>query len=315
MIATVTLNPAIDHNIEVDEIKFDDVTKIRSSFMQPGGKGINVSRVINILGGPTVAYGFIAGREGGQLSMLLAEEGVLNSFIAVKGGSTRVNVIVTERSTGRQIRMNGEGPRVEVEELELLKDRLLRFGKGGSCAVSFMVFAGSIPPGLTKNVYNYLIEEVQSIGIRCVLDADGEALKYGVKAKPFMIKPNTYELERLLDRKVEKDEDVVDYAKRIVDMGVEIVAVTRGGKKAYLVGRDFVFEGIPPKIKVVSAVGSGDSFIGAFLYAIYLGKTLEEAFKWGMAAGAATAMVHGTGLMTLELFEEMLPQVVVNRIE
>lgn len=315
MIATVTLNPAIDHNIEVEEIKVDDVTKIKKSFFQPGGKGINVSRVINILGGPTVAYGFVAGREGGQLSMLLAEEGILSSFIAVHGGSTRVNVIVTEKKSGKQIRMNGEGPRVEVEELEMLKERLLRFGTGGVCALSFMVFAGSIPPGLPKNVYAYLIEEIQSVGIRCVLDADGDALKYGVKAKPFMIKPNTYELERLVEKKVEKDEDVIEYAQMILDMGVEVVVVTRGGKKAYVVGRDFIYEGTPPSIKVISAVGSGDSFIGAFLFALYQGKTFEEAFRWGMAAGAATACVPGTGLMTKELFEEMLPLVKIRRIK
>lgn len=203
MIATVTLNPSLDLNLEVDELKIDDVTRIKNSKLDPGGKGINVSRVVNILGGPTVAYGFIAGREGGQLSLFLAEEGILNSFVALKEGNTRVNVIITERKTGRQTRINAIGPRAEVEDLEALKERITRLG-GGICAVSFMVFAGSIPPGLPPTTYRYLIEEVQELGIKAVLDTDGDPLKYGIKAKPYMIKPNTYELERLVGRKLKR---------------------------------------------------------------------------------------------------------------
>ncbi len=314
MIATVTLNPSLDLNLEVDELKIDDVTRIKHSKLDPGGKGINVSRVVNILGGPTVAYGFIAGREGGQLSLFLAEEGILNSFVALKSGNTRVNVIITERGTGRQTRINAVGPRAEVEDLEELKNRITRLG-GGICAVSFMVFAGSIPPGLSHTVYRYLIEEVQELGIRAVLDTDGEALKYGVKAKPFMVKPNTYELERLVGREARKEEDVLSAAKEVLDMGVELVAVTRGGKRAFLVGRDFVYAADPPKIEVVSAVGSGDSFLGAFLLALYRGLGYEEAFRWGIAAGAATAMVPGTGLMKKEDFEKILDMVQVEELE
>ncbi len=313
MIATVTLNPSLDLNLEVDELKIDDVTRIKNTKLDPGGKGINVSRVVNILGGPTVAYGFIAGREGGQLSLFLAEEGILNSFVALKEGNTRVNVIITERKTGRQTRINAMGPRAEVEDLEMLKDRITRLG-GGICAVSFMVFAGSVPPGLPKTTYRYLIEEVQQLGIKAVLDADGELLRYGVKAQPFMVKPNTYELQRLVGRELKDEEDVLEAAREVVDMGVEIVAVTRGGKRAFLVSKEFVYYCDPPEIEVVSAVGSGDSFIGAFLLALYRGKGYEEAFKWGIAAGAATAMVPGTGLMRKEDFEKLLERVEVRSL-
>ncbi len=313
MIATVTLNPALDLNIEVDELKIDDVCRMKSSFLHPGGKGINVSRVINILGGATVAYGFIAGREGGQLSLFLAEEGILNSFIALNTGSTRVNVIITERATGRQTRISAVGPRAEVEDLEKLKDRITRLG-GGVCSVSFMVFAGSIPPGLPPTTYRYLIEEVQEIGIKAVLDTDGAPLKYGVKAKPFMIKPNTYELQRLVERELKSDEEVLEAAKEVRDgLGIEIVAVTRGSKRCFLVGREFIYTALPPKVEAISAVGSGDAFLGAFLLALYWGKGYEEAFKWGIAAGAATAMVPGTGLMKKEDFEKLLKRVEVEK--
>ncbi len=313
MIATVTLNPSLDLNLEVDELKIDDVTRIKNSKLDPGGKGINVSRVVNILGGPTVAYGFIAGREGGQLSLFLAEEGILNSFVALKEGNTRVNVVITERGTGRQTRINAAGPRAEFEDLEELKKRITRLG-GGICSVSFMVFAGSIPPGLPPTVYRYLIEEVQELGIKAVLDADGDPLKYGVKAKPFMVKPNTYELQRLVGREFSCEEEVLDAAREVVESGVQLVAVTRGGKRAFLVSGEFVYFCDPPRIKVVSAVGSGDSFIGAFLLALYRGLGYKEAFRWGVAAGAATAMVPGTGLMQKEDFDRILDEVEVGEL-
>jgi len=312
MIATVTLNPSLDHNIEVEELKIDDVTRMLNSKLDPGGKGINVSRIINTLGGPTVAYGFIAGKEGGQLSLFLAEEGILNSFIAVEG-RTRINVIITERKTGKQTRINAEGPRVEIEDLERLKERITRLG-GGICSVSFMVFAGSLPPGLPKTTYRDLIEEIKELGIKVVLDTDGEPLKQGVKAKPFMIKPNTYELQRLVDRKIKTESDVLDAAERLLSDGIELVAVTRGGKSAFLVTKDFIYRCQPPKIKVISAVGSGDAFIGAFLLALYRGHGYPEAFKWGIAAGAATALVPGTGLMRKEDFEELLKEVEIEKI-
>ncbi|NPA15824.1 MAG: 1-phosphofructokinase [Deferribacteres bacterium] len=312
MIATVTLNPSLDHNIEVEELKIDDVTRMLNSKLDPGGKGINVSRIINTLGGPTVAYGFIAGKEGGQLSLFLAEEGILNSFIAVEG-RTRINVIITERKTGKQTRINAEGPRVEIEDLERLKERITRLG-GGICSVSFMVFAGSLPPGLPKTTYRDLIEEIKELGIKVVLDTDGEPLKQGVKAKPFMIKPNTYELQRLVDREIKTESDVLDAAERLLSDGIELVAVTRGGKSAFLVTKDFIYRCQPPKIKVISAVGSGDAFIGAFLLALYRGHGYPEAFKWGIAAGAATALVPGTGLMRKEDFEELLKEVEIEKI-
>lgn len=312
MIATVTMNPSLDLNIEVDELKIDDVVRMHSSKLDPGGKGINVSRVVNVLGGPTVAYGFIAGREGGQLSLFLAEEGILNSFIAVQG-RTRINVIITETKKGTQTRINAEGPRVEVEDLDRLRERITRLG-GGICAVSFMVFAGSLPPGLPKTTYRDLIEEIQELGIKAVLDTDGEPLKQGVKAKPFMIKPNTYELQRLVERKVETESDVIEAALELVDMGIELVAVTRGGKSAFLVSKEFIYKGIPPRIRPVSAVGSGDAFLGAFLLALYRGLGFPEAFKWGMAAGAATALVPGTGLMKKDDFERLLPEVEITKV-
>ena len=313
MIATVTLNPSLDLNIEVDELRIDDVTRMHSSKLDPGGKGINVSRVINILGGPTVAYGFIAGREGGQLSLFLAEEGILNSFIAVEG-RTRINVIITERKKGTQTRINAEGPRVEIEDLEKLRERITRLG-GGICAVSFMVFAGSLPPGLPKTTYRDLIEEVKELGIKVVLDTDGEPLKQGVKAKPFMLKPNTYELQRLIDKEIKTESDVLEAATHLIDYGIEVVAVTRGGKSAFLVTKDFVYRCDPPKIKVVSSVGSGDAFLGAFLLALYRGSGYLEAFRWGIAAGAATALVPGTGLMKKKDFEELLNEVKIERIQ
>ena len=163
MIATVTLNPSLDLTVAVDRLVVDDVIRMKDIRKDPGGKGINVSRVVNTLGGATIAYGFIGGHEGGALSVLLAEEGILTSFIAIEG-DTRINVIISERETGTQTRINAEGPRVKVEDLDRLRSRLWKMG-GLYCAAQFMVFAGSIPPGLPKTTYRDLIEEARERGI------------------------------------------------------------------------------------------------------------------------------------------------------
>jgi len=314
MIATVTLNPSLDLTVTVDRLVVDDVIRMRSMRKDPGGKGINVSRVVNTLGGATIAYGFIGGHEGGVLSVLLAEEGILTSFVAVEG-DTRINVIVSERESGTQTRINAEGPRVKVEDLEKLKERLWKMG-GTYCAARFMVFAGSIPPGLPKTAYRDLIEDAQDRGIKAVLDTDGDALKYGVRAKPFMVKPNTYELERLVGRDLRNagDQEIIQAAREVRDMGVEVVAVTRGGGRAVLVTGDRVLLGTPPSVKVVNSVGSGDSFIAAFLLALLHGKGFEEAFQWGLAAGAATAITPGTELLKKEDFYRLIPEAKVEEV-
>ena len=314
MIATVTLNPSLDLTVTVDRLVVDDVIRMRSMRKDPGGKGINVSRVVNTLGGATIAYGFIGGHEGGVLSVLLAEEGILTSFVAVEG-DTRINVIVSERESGTQTRINAEGPRVKVEDLEKLKERLWKMG-GVYCAARFMVFAGSIPPGLPKTAYRDLIEDAQDRGIKAVLDTDGDALKYGVRAKPFMVKPNTYELERLVGRDLRNagDQEIIQAAKEVRDMGVEVVAVTRGGGRAVLVTGDRVLLGTPPSVKVINSVGSGDSFIAAFLLALLHGKGFEEAFQWGLAAGAATAITPGTELLKKEDFYRLIPEAKVEEV-
>jgi len=314
VIATVTLNPSLDLTVSVDRLVVDDVIRMKGIRKDPGGKGINVSRVVNTLGGATIAYGFIGGHEGGALSVLLAEEGILTSFIAIEG-DTRINIIISEMETGTQTRINAEGPRVKVEDLDRLRSRLWKMG-GLYCAAQFMVFAGSIPPGLPRTTYRDLMEEARERGIKPVLDTDGEALKQGVKAKPYMIKPNTYELERLVGRELRNagDQEIVEAAREVLDMGVEVVAVTRGKKNAVLVTQNKVYLGIPPKVKTVSAVGAGDSFVAAFLLAVLQGKGFAEAFRWGLAAGSATAMTPGTELLNLEDFHRLLPEAVVEEV-
>ncbi len=314
MIATVTLNPSLDLTVAVDRLVVDDVIRMKEIRKDPGGKGINVSRVVNTLGGATIAYGFIGGHEGGALSVLLAEEGILTSFIAIEG-DTRINVIISERETGTQTRINAEGPRVKVEDLDRLRSRLWKMG-GLYCAAQFMVFAGSIPPGLPRTTYRDLIEEARERGIKPVLDTDGEALKQGVKAKPYMIKPNTYELERLVGRELRNagDQEIIQAAREVQATGVEVVAVTRGKRRAVLVTPERVYLGTPPQVKTVSAVGAGDSFLAAFLLAILQGKGFGEAFKWGLAAGSATAMTPGTELLRVEDFQSLLEEARVEEV-
>ncbi len=314
MIITVTMNPSIDLTVDVDGLKLDDAIHMVGIHRDPGGKGVNVSRVVNTLGGPTIAYGFIGGDEGGNFSLLLAKEGILNSFLAIEE-ETRINIIINDLKTKTQTRIHARGPQVTLEDLYKLQQQLRRISNP-STTQQYLVLGGSLPQGLPVTAYRDIIEDTKEIGMRTVLDSDGEYLKHGIKGGPFMIKPNTYELERLTGRELmgKPITEFVDAGRWVIDKGVEMVAITRGPRDALLITKEIVLKAKPPKVKVVSPVGAGDSFVGGFLLAMVRNYGLKEALRWGVAAGAAAAMSPSTQLVKREDFEALLPQIAVEEV-
>ncbi len=314
MIITVTMNPSIDLTVDVDGLKLDDAIHMVGIHRDPGGKGVNVSRVVNTLGGPTIAYGFIGGDEGGNFSLLLAKEGILNSFLAIEE-ETRINIIINDLKTKTQTRIHARGPQVILEDLYKLQQQLRRISNP-STTQQYLVLGGSLPQGLPVTAYRDIIEETKEIGMRTVLDSDGEYLKHGIKGGPFMIKPNTYELERLTGRELmgKPITEFVDAGRWVIKKGVEMVAITRGPRDALLVTKETVLKAKPPKVKVVSPVGAGDSFVGGFLLAMVRNYGLKEALRWGVAAGAAAAMSPSTQLVKRGDFETLLPQIAVEEV-
>lgn len=310
MIITVTLNAAVDRAVVVDSLVIGETNRPKYSRTDPGGKGINVSRVIRELGYDSLAMGFVAGATGRFVEAALNEAGIFDDFIHIPG-RTRVNISILDESTGLQTRINEAGPEVEPRYLETLRQRLRRHFTAGS----WVVLAGSIPPGLPPDTYADLLRFCHEHDIVTVLDADGEALEQGLRAKPFMVKPNRRELETLVGRRLPSDDDVLAAAKEIHARGIKLVAVSLAEQGSTVVSDEGIYRLVPPQVEANSTVGAGDSFVAGVVASLERGRSLSEALVLGTAAGTATALTPGTELCHFADITRLLPQVSITRLE
>lgn len=304
MIVTLTLNPAVDKTIFVSNLTLGQVHRVSESQLDPAGKGVNVSRLVDRLGWPTIAFGFLAGEIGRLVAQALEEEGVQSHFPRVPG-QTRLNVTISDEATGLGTSFYDRGPEVSSERLAKLEDEMTPWI--GACRV--LVLAGSLPPGVPDDVYARYVGLAHSLGVKTILDADGEPLRLGVRAGPYLIKPNLAEAERLVGRPLPDLPSVVQAAREIRASGVEVVVISMGAKGAICALDGQVWQAIPPQVERKSTVGSGDSMVAGLALAIARGEDVVEGLKLGTAAGAATAMVPGTALATPEDIARLLPQV------
>jgi 6-phosphofructokinase 2 len=304
MIATVTLNPSLDKSVTVDGLVIDEANRWTSFRRDPGGKGINVSRVIHELGGETLAYGFIGGIDGEILMELLREQNVPFDFTKIKD-VIRSNFIVTDLTTNNQTRIDAPGPQIDSSELDDLHNKMRHM----KSKPSYVVVAGSVPPGLPTDIYRVIIEEVKKQGIKAALDSDGKWLKTGMMAVPNIVKSNIHEAENLLGLLLNNESSIVKAAQRLVSMDVEIAMITRGKDGMIVASRDAVLNAVPPRMEVVSSVGAGDASLAGLVYALSAGKSLTEAVRLAAAAGAATVLTPGTELCHKSDVEKLLPRI------
>lgn len=309
MIATVTLNPALDQHVEVDNLVLDDTNRWVSFKRQPGGKGINVSRVLRELGGETVAYSFIGGHAGDDIERLLKEEGVHTDFTRIKT-EIRSNFIITDLKTHRQTRISAPGPRVTPGEFKKLLDRIT----GIKPRPQYIIFAGSVPPGVPYYIYRELIDRMKVLGIRTVLDAADMWLIEGIHARPDIIKPNVREAQTLLGVELKTEEDIICAVKTIVGMGVGIAAISRGPDGMIIADGNVILKVVPPQVEVMSTVGAGDSTVAGLVFKLSEGGSLEEASRLAVAAGTAATLTPGTELCHKEDVERLLPLVKVEKM-
>ncbi|MHB1134342.1 MAG: 1-phosphofructokinase [Chloroflexota bacterium] len=309
MIITLTLNPAVDQTVFVRQLAVGEVNRFHESQLDPAGKGINVSRVVHRLGWPTLAFGFLAGELGAIVERALDDEGVQNHFVRVDG-QTRANVTIVDESTGVSTSLYGPGPDVEIEYLGTL-DRMVEFWLQ---AGTVLVLAGSLPGGVPTDVYAYYIRQANARGIKTFLDADGEALRSGIAAGPYLIKPNVLEAERLLGRSLPDLPAVVAGARELLRAGVGVVVISMGAQGSVCVTPERAWRAVPPSVERRSTVGSGDSLVAGLAMALSRGETLTEGLRLGSAAGAATAMTTGTQLATAQDVRALLPRVEVEEL-
>ena len=315
MIATVTLNPSLDEWMQLDSLQPGRLNRAHDFARYPGGKGINVSRVVHALGGSTVAFGLAGGEDGLILRELLNRLAIRHAFVEV-AGSTRNNYKIAVRRPRAVTEINTDGPRVSAAVLRALQRRLLRWSPRPVC----VALSGSLPPGAPAATYRRWITMCRRRRIPVALDASGEALRHGLAARPWLIKPNQAEAETLAGRSLATPRRRVEAVREFVRRGATIVILSVGRDGALLGIRDAeapggasVWRGHAPVSRVDSSVGAGDSMVGGFLSSWARTHDALKAFGMSLACGTATAMTPGTELCHRRDVLRVLRRVVIRR--
>lgn len=298
MVYTVTFNPAIDYVVHTAEMRLGEVNRSSSEEMYFGGKGINVSIVLNELGTPSIALGFTAGFTGEAIENGIKAMGIKSDFVRLKTGNSRINVKI---KAGEETELNGQGPYIDNEALEALFVKLDKLSDGDT-----LVLAGSIPSSLPSDIYERIMQRLSDRKIRTVVDATNDLLLNVLKYKPFLIKPNNHELGEMFGVTLSEDEEIERYARKLKDMGAINVLISMAGDGAMLIDENGKCHrcGVC-KGKVRNSVGAGDSMVAGFLTGAQNGD-YEYALKLGTAAGGATAFSDGLAVKTK--IEELLAQ-------
>ncbi len=300
MIYTVTFNPALDYVVWVDHFTTGSVNRTAEEKIFYGGKGINVSAVLASLGYPSTALGFVAGFTGDEIERGVKTLGFSSDFIRVKKGMSRINV---KLKSEEESEINGRGPEITTEDVNELFRKLEHLK-----AEDILVLSGSIPATIDSRIYEMILEKLEGRGILTVVDAEKDLLLNVLKYHPFLIKPNNHELGEMFGVVLENDAAIVEYARRLQDMGARNVLVSMAGDGAMLVAenKEIYHLGVAKGI-VRNSVGAGDSMVAGFLAGYLENKDYAHALRLGTAAGGATAFSDGLGTRDeiMRLYQEV----------
>ena len=307
MITSICMNPAFDKTVEVDTLTQGATNRIRSVRMDMGGKGINVAVVAKRLGMDALCIGCMGEDGAGQLTALMNREGLPHRFLTVPG-AVRTNLKVFSRENRLVTELNEPGERLDAEDLE----RFFALAREEAAHSDYMVLTGSLPPGCPQGTYRSLIQALPDT--KCVLDTEGVELRLGTEAQPFLIKPNLAELEQTLGMELRTLRSIRDAASIFLHKGVEHVVVSMGAMGAMYVGAALTLYAPAVKVEARSTVGAGDAMVGGLLMGLQQGNDMVQAFRCGVAAGAASVMTEGTQLIRAEDFEKLLSQVKLQEV-
>lgn len=301
MIYTVTFNPSLDYIVATDSLILGKVNRTVSELILSGGKGVNVSIVLNNLNVKNRALGFIAGFTGTEIENGLKKLGCCCDFITIEKGFSRINIKIKAKE---ETELNGMGPEISQKELNQLFEKL-------DCLQSqdILILAGSVPNSLPQNIYEKIMERLQNKNIKIIVDATKDLLINVMKYQPFLVKPNTHELGELFHTTLNTEEDIIFYGKKLQQManGNVNVLVSRAGEGAILIGTDDnIYKSPAPKGTLINSVGAGDSMVAGFIAGYLKNHSLEEAFYMGVATGSASAF--SKYLATKEEVEAVLSQ-------
>ncbi|MBR6572514.1 MAG: 1-phosphofructokinase [Clostridia bacterium] len=282
MVYTLTFNPALDYAVELDAFSEGGLNRSNNEYISYGGKGINVSVVLTNLKIENTALGFLAGFTGRELDKSLKEQGIKTDFVYLKSGFTRINVKIKSQS---ETEINANGPQIDKASLDKLFRKLNSIKSG-----DYLILSGSIPKNLSQNIYKEILEMLADRGVEFVVDAEKGLLLDTLRFKPFLVKPNLFELQQITGKRLENETEIIDAAKALQKQGSKNVLVSLGEKGALLISeKQEVFRQKAPDGRLVNSVGAGDSMISGFLKGYFETKDYEKALKFGVAAGSATA--------------------------
>lgn len=283
MIYTVTFNPSLDYIVRLDSFTAGEINRVNYEQVLAGGKGINVSIVLQNLGQKSTALGFLAGFTGEEIKSQLSGFGVKSDFVQLKNGFSRINVKAKAES---ETEINGQGPDISEAEREQLFQQLDKL-----TADDTLVLAGSIPKTLPDDIYQKIMARLNGKGIRIIVDAEKKLLLNVLQYHPFLIKPNNHELGDMFGVKLTSDEEILTYARKLQEKGAQNVLISMAGDGAILLTADGKsYKSPAPKGKLINSVGAGDSMVAGFITGFTESNgNLEKAFHMGVATGSASA--------------------------
>ncbi|MBM7624169.1 1-phosphofructokinase [Sporohalobacter salinus] len=310
MIITLTLNPAIDKMLTVDDFQLDKVNRAKDVRRDIGGKGINVSKVVAELGGKTTALGLLAGNNGNFIVNRLDELGIIHNFTWLDG-ETRTNLKLVDIQKSHEIEINEPGFRVTDSDIDNLKSDLL----DTVTEDDFVVLSGSLPRNVPSNIYADLITDIKNSGGKAVLDTSGFPLTVGLKAKPYLIKPNLSELEELVNEELETLDQIVRAGKKVYHQGIKVVIISLGSEGSIIISNQGVWKLTSSAVEVKSTVGAGDTLVGALVLQLNQGVKLKQAITYAAAASVNSVTKPGTQLCQQTEVEQFLELINVEELE
>ena len=296
MIYTVTLNPSLDYIAECKDFTLGATNRTSSEIIYPGGKGINVSIVLSNLGDRTTALGFLAGFTGEHIDSLIKDMGISSRMIRLDEGMSRINLKLKSKE---ETELNGMGPNISIIDIARLYQKLESITED-----DILVLAGSIPPSVSEGLYSDIMERLKEKKIKIVVDATKDLLMNVLDKKPFLLKPNIHELGELFNVKLDSADEALPYALKLKEMGAVNVIISMGKDGAMMVdeyGNSYTMNS--PEGKLVNSVGAGDSLVAGFLHKYLETGNYEEAFRYGVCTGSASAF--SSALATKEEVEKL----------
>lgn len=310
MITTVTLNAAIDKTYYVPAMVNNDVIRVKRMYALPGGKGINVARVVQLLGLPVTATGMIGGSNGIFIERELTKQLIAHDFVHVEGES-RICLNIMDESNGGSTEILESGPTISQDNVEAMKRKVQELAQRSR----IVIFSGSLPNGAEAGLYAELIQLSKLAGADVFLDTSGAVLVEGIKSVPYLIKPNKDEVAALLGKPVEEEAELYPLIHQYMNQGITCVVVTLGPIGSLVGMNGVLYRVTAPRVVALNSVGSGDSFIAGMAIAVYRGYTDEQCLRFATATGTANALTNTAGSLDPDEVDRLEKLVEVTRIQ